>query len=369
MKLVKYITLSFILLNIPSVVLIAFGESLGSLFSYITILLLVIFYFLEKKTSPNWWMLSIALTYFLISSFQYYGETKYFIMDFIKYTILIICGYELTKRVTNTELFYYVLIGALSVGFEAIFMTSNFGRYAGLYFNANVAGFICIFGYALTYGLKSNVLTLLGQFLFTLMGLLTFSRTFIVIWVLLNIVSLKISFRNLRILGVGILIFSTLLFIDEVVGLNNPRFDQLKNIINNENVSTEEISQDSRIDTWAIYYDKIFDAPFIGNGYKSFTGGLNSTGVHNSYLVILGEAGIIPFALFIALIIYFYYWSIFFFRTSPNLIMQTISLSLFLMANHNFFNFYFVTLAAMWIQYQIYKLNREEQGEEKYLNL
>lgn len=369
MKLIKLITLSFILLNLPSVVLIGFGESLGSLFSYITILLLVIFYFLEKKTSPNWWMLAIALSYFLISGLQYYGTTKYFIMDFVKYLILIICGYELTKRVNNIELFFYLLIGALSVGAEAIFMTSKFGRYSGFYFNANVAGFICIYGYALTYSLKSNTLKLLGQFVFTLMGLLTFSRTFIVIWVLLNIISLKISLKNIRILGIGVLIFSTLLFIDEVVGLNNPRFEQLKNIINNENVSVEEVNEDSRADTWAGYYDRIFDAPFFGNGYKSFKGEFDVAGVHNSYLMIIGEAGIIPFLLFLAFFAYLYYWSVIFFKESPNLIMQTIALSLFLLANHNFFNFYFVTFAAMWIQFQIYKLNKEEHVEEKYLKL
>lgn len=367
MKLIKYITLTFILLNLSSVVLVAFGESLGSLFSYITIFLLVVFYFLERKTAPNWWMLAIALSYFLISGLQYYGTTKYFIMDFVKYLILIICGFELTKRINNIELFFFLLIGALSVGVEAIFLTSNFGRYAGLYLNANVAGFICIFGYSLTYGLKRNTLKLLGQFVFTLMGLLTFSRTFIVIWVLLNIISLKISVKNIRILGIGILIFSSLLFIDEVVGLHNPRFEQIKNIINNKNVSVEEINQDSRTDTWARYYDKIFDAPFFGNGYKSFKGSLG-TGVHNSYLLVIGEAGIIPFILFISLIIYFFYWSIFFFKRSPNLIMQSISLSLFLMANHNFFNFYFVTFAAMWIQYQIVDLKENQYNNtNRYL--
>ena len=33
--------------------------------------------------------------------------------------------------------------------------------------------------------------------------------------------------------------------------------------------------------------------------------------------------------------------------------MQSIALSLFLLANHNFFTFYYVSFAAMWIQYQI----------------
>ena len=353
MKIIKHICLTLILFHLSSVVLVAFGESWGAMFSTLTILFLVVFYFLEVKSSPNWWMIAIALSYFSISSLQFYGTTRFFLMDFIKYLILIICGYELVKKNSNVELFTYLLIGALSVGAEALFLTSDFGRYAGFYLNANVAGFICIFGYALTYSLKSNTFKLLGQFVFTLMGLLTFSRTFIVIWVLLNIISLKISLKNIKILGVGVLIFSTLLFIDEFVGLNNPRFDQLVNIVNNENVSEEEVSEDSRTDTWALFYDQIFESPFFGNGYGTFSGKLGYLGVHNSYLMIIGEAGIIPFLLFISLIIYFFYWSYRLFNRSPNLIMQTISLSMFLLANHNFFIYYFITFAAMWIHYQI----------------
>jgi O-antigen ligase len=367
MKILKFIILSLILFNIPAIILVNFGASLGSLFSYITIILLVIFYFLEKKTTPNWWIIILALSFYLISSFQYYGVTKDFYMVFVKYLIFVLCGYELTKGVSAIEFFYFFLIGAISIGIEAMFLPSIYGRYSGLYLNPNVAGFICIYGYSLTYALKNTSLKLIGQFIFTLMGLLTFSRTFIVIWVLLNIISLKISIKNIRILGIGILIFSTLLFIDEEVGLNNPRFEQLKNIANNENVSVTEINEDSRLDTWAKYYDKIFESPLFGSGYGTFSGNMDSQGVHNTYLMIIGEAGIIPFFIFISLIIYLYYWSIIFFKRSPNLIMQTVALTIFLLANHNFFTFYYVTFAAMWIQYQIYKLNVGESNDEKIL--
>ena len=48
-----------------------------------------------------------------------------------------------------------------------------------------------------------------------------------------------------------------------------------------------------------------------------------------------------------------------YFKKAPNLIMQIIGLSLFLLANHNFFTFYYVSFAAMWIQYQIYKFKNE----------
>ncbi|WP_179334807.1 O-antigen ligase family protein [Winogradskyella costae] len=367
MKLLKYIILLLIILNLPSKALVTMGESIGSLLSYITILLLTLYYFFSKKTTPNWSLIIIALTYFIIGSFQYHGPSKVFIFETIKYFIFIICGYELVKKVSNVELFYFFLIGSITIGFDALFNPTRFGRYAGFYLNPNVAGFMCIYGYSLVYSIKNTTIKLSGQFIFTLMGLLTFSRTFIVIWVVLNLISLKISVKNLRILGIVFLIFSTLIVIDEIVGLNNPRFEQLKSIVNNEKVSTEEVNQDSRAETWALFYDDILAAPIFGNGYGTFSGKLGSLGAHNTYLMIIGEAGIIPLTLFIGYIGYILYWSISFFKRAPNLIMQTIALVMFLLANHNFFIFYFVSFAAMWIQYQIYEHKKIQEINEKQL--
>jgi O-antigen ligase len=356
MKILKYTCFAFVILNLASVGLFSFGPTVGALLSYGTIGLLAFYYFLEKKTEPNWWLIIIALLFYLISSLQYTGSTSQFLLEVAKYFVFLLGGYELTKHINTVEFNIFFLIGTITIAIEASFFPSDYGRYSGFYYNPNVAGFMCITGYAATYGLiKKPGLKLLGQFIFTLAGLLTFSRTFIVIWLLINLISLKISLKNLRIFGIGFLIIGTLFFIDEVAGLNNPRFEQLKSILNNESVSSEEISDDSRTDTWAKYYDRIIDSPLIGNGYKTFASKDNDgEGVHNTYLRIIGEAGIIPFLLFIAYMFYLMFWSLFYFNKAPNLIMQFIALALFLMANHNFFTFYYVSFAAMWIQYQIY---------------
>lgn len=365
MKILKYLVFALVMLNLPSIALSIYGLGLGSALSYATVGLLSIYFFLEKKSSPNWWLLIIALLFYSISGLQYSGDTPSFIMEFIKYIIFIICGYELSKQISITELYVFLLIGALSIVVESIAFPTRFGRYSGFYLNPNVAGFICITGFALTYGLKRPSLKYLGQFIFTLTGLLTFSRTFIVIWVIINLISLKISIKNLRILGGVFLILGTLFFIDELVGLNNPRFNQLKSLVNNENVSNQEITSDSRADTWALFYDQIYESPLIGNGYGTFSGKGNlNLGVHNTYLRILGEAGIIPFIIFLIYIFYLMYMSFIYFQRAPNLLMQIIALSLFLMANHNFFGFYYVTFAAMWIQYEIYKLNIEVEADD-----
>jgi O-antigen ligase len=363
-KIIKYITFGLVILNLPSVGLVAFGGGVGSLLSFITIFFLTLFYFLEKKTTPNWWLIIISLLLYTIGGLQYTGLASDFIYDAIKFFIYLVAGYELAKNISISEYNIFILIGALSVILEAVLLTSDFGRYSGFYIKPNEAGFVCITGYATTYGLKNVSRKMLGQFIFTLAGLLTFSRTFIVIWLLLNVISLRISIKNIRIFGLGFLIIGSLFFIDEVVGLNNPRFDQLKSIVNNEEVSTEEISEDSREDTWAKFYDKILDAPFIGNGYGTFSGKTGVKGVHNSYLMVIGEAGILPFLLFIAYFGYLFVMSIIYFNKKPNLIMQYIALAMFLLANHNFFTFYYVSFAAMWIQYQIELARSEEKKIE-----
>ena len=365
MTLLKYVTFALVILNLPSIALSAYGGGIGGLLSYATTGFLALYFFLEKKTSPNWWLIVISLLFFVLSSFRFEGLALFFILDAIKYFIYLLGGYQLAKNISTTEYNIFLLIGALTVPLEALLFTSDFGRYAGFYINANVAGFICITGYATTYGLKSPSLKLIGQFLFTLAGLLTFSRTFILIWLLINVISLKISVKNIRIFGLGFLIISTLFFIDEVVGLNNPRFQQLKSALNNESVSSEELGEDSRADTWAMFYDKILDAPLLGNGYGSFSGkGDHGLGVHNSYLMVIGEAGIVPFLLFITYIAYLMTMSFVYFNKKPNLIMQIIALSMFLLANHNFFGFYYVSFAAMWIQYQIYLARTDTENYE-----
>ena len=353
MKILKLVVTALIFLNIPSIALFNYGPVVGSLLSYSTILFMILYYILlPNKSAVNIWLILLALSYYLISSFQYVGDPKFLIVDSIKYFMLIICGFELIKRINITEIYFIFLIGSLSIAIEAIFFPSKWGRYAGFYINPNVAGFICIYGYSLTYGLKKESLKILGQFIFTLMGLLTFSRTFIVIWVCLNLISLRISIKNIRILGLGFLIISSLFLIDEIVGLNNPRFEQMKKIANNEKVSNKEINEDSRADTWALFYDDIFESPFFGSGYGTFSG-RTRLGAHNTYLMVVGEAGIIPLIIMLALFAYLFYSGFTLFKHAPHIIMETIALSLFLLANHNFFIFYYVTCSTMLIQDQI----------------
>ena len=63
MKIIKIVLSVLILWNLPSLALFAISPSLGSALSYTTIVLLVIYYLFETKTTPNWWILILALLY------------------------------------------------------------------------------------------------------------------------------------------------------------------------------------------------------------------------------------------------------------------------------------------------------------------
>lgn len=323
---------------------------------------------LSKKGKTNIWLIVTGLSYYLISALQYYGEFKPFLTLFLKYLIVVICGYELIKETSKKEMYVFLIIGALSILMHTLFFTSDYGRYSGFYINPNVGGFICITGYGLSYGMENKKIKFIGQFIFTLMGLLTFSRTFIVLWLLLNLLSIFINIKNIKIFALGALILGTLFMIDEFVGLNNPRFQQLKAIVTNEKVDSDEINQNSRTETWARFYEYILDKPITGNGYGAFQGGgVHRLGSHNSYLLVIGESGIIPFLIFTSLFFYLIYKGIILFKLAPNILMQAIGLSVFLLANHNFFNFYYITFLTMWLQYQIILYDNQLQKTNKSL--
>ena len=361
MNLLRYVIIAILILNLPSAALKFGGGVIGSLLSASSLLLMLVYYVFCKRTEINIFLLAIGFTYYLISSFNFRGNDPIleYIPYFIKYILVVICGYEVAKKTTKSELFWFLLIGSLSILIHAVLFTDDYGRYSGLYFNPNVAGFICISGYGLTYALKNKKMALIGQFIYTLAGLLTFSRTFIVLWILINILSFYLNLKNIKILFVGLLIFSSLIFIDETIGLNNPRFDQLISILNNEKVYSSDVNENSRTETWAYFYKYIFDKPIFGNGYGAFQGGgVKTLGSHNTYLLIIGEAGIIPFFLFIIFIFSILKKGVQVFKKKPHILMMVLALALFLMANHTFFNFYYQTFIAMWIYSEAYSSNK-----------
>ena len=352
----KFLILFFLLCNIPGYMLAYFGAGLGSLSSYISSLLLLAYYFLVKeRNSALYPFVLLGLSYFLISAINYdrVDLNNYFIKEFIRTMIVIFCGAEVLFKTNSKDIYFIVLIGAISVIINAfVFPLANanfyptYGRYSGFYLNPNYAGSICLIGYALSYSFR-DIWKMIGLAVFTLAGILTFSRTFIIIWLVISTFAIINDKKNLLIPAIGALVLVLVFTFSDILTLNRERFDALESVFSNSQTQTTTITKDSRIQTWAKYYDLIFDKPFLGNGFESFQKKkAGFPGVHNSYLMVIGEAGIFPFLILIGIYFFLLKKTTQYFKSYPEYFFLTSVLILSLSANHGYFdNFYIITLS------------------------
>lgn len=113
----------------------------------------------------------------------------------------------------------------------------------------------------------------------------------------------------------------------------------------------------------------------MGNGYHSFSGETfgpeyNSytvkNGVHNTFLMVIGEAGFFVFLYFLWI-----YWSflingIKMFNDNPIIFLISFSLILYMLTNHNYFENNLVLFISMWLYVQIDEVKKVY--ESKNLN-
>lgn len=284
-----------------------------------------------------------------------------YIIVIIKYFITILGGYVIISDTSKKDLFFFLLFGAFTV-FLQIFVFYNplkdYGRYSGFYLNPNSLGFICMMGYGLTFGIEKKWRTW-GQIAFTFIGFLTFSRTFLVVWLLMNLLSIRLSFRNIKILAIGLGLFIGLLLFNSFLPKSNPRLEAMSNILEGQSSNTAKLEEGGRTETWANFYPALMEKPIFGNGYGSFGGGgvAGRIGAHNTYLIIMGEAGIISVVVFLIILVMMIIKSNRIFQNEPHLLLMSIALCLFLMANHNFFDSGYVLFFTMWLQYHAFHYN------------
>lgn len=361
MNIIKYVILGLLIWGASSFSLVAFGSTIGSLVSYMVFVALLGYYLLAQKRKLLLPLLLLGFFYFIISGLIYVDSYKNFINEFIKYFIIIICGAEVARDTTSKELTYFLAVGASTVLIHAIFFGGGYGRYSGFYLNPNGAAFVCLIGYCLTFQIKEVKTKYLLLFLFTFSGVLTFSRFFFLMWFLTTLFSIVDDKKNFQILGIGIGAIALLVSVAAILQVNTTRFAFIEGIINND-VKTKVATEGGRLESWSKYFDAILNNPYFGNGYKTFSGeDSTKQGVHNTYLMVLGESGIFPFFLLIGIYLFLIKKSLTTFKKHVFKFQLAVSLAAILLTMHNYFNNQLILFATIWL---LVKLNESPQKKE-----
>ncbi|TAI48575.1 O-antigen ligase family protein [Flagellimonas allohymeniacidonis] len=378
MKILKYIILILILWGFPTFALFYISPAMGSATSYLTIALAMVYYILNKdKKGLMWPFIILGLTYYTLAGLNYTGVSdREFFTNFIKFILIVVCCADLARKTTLNEIYVILIFGALSVVCHSVFFAnidahfgSNYGRFSGFYLNPNYAAIICLSGFSISYGIKNSKLKLLGQLVFSFAGLLTLSRYFFSIWILMNLLGMVKSKKNMVTPAIGVAVLVLILtFGGEGLKLNTSRFEALNSLFDSEEqVHTETINRDSRADTWATYYDIILDKPFLGNGYRKLQGrhfGLWA-GVHNTYLMVIGEAGIIPFLVLIWIIGTLFIKGVFYYNSEPEYFFLNIVVVTSLLVGHTYFEKFSNIFFTLFLYARLIEFKRNESGVQK----
>ena len=363
-KFISFIVVFITLLNIPTIALETLSISISSPISYLLFCLLGFLIFTNKIKYPKTVIILaiIASLYFLISALQYNGDYIILIITYVKFLLFLFGIYNAIKNIDQNIIIVFLLLGAITIlldtlyfrfnDFQGIGYISRYGRYSGFYLNPNTAALICLFGYVLTIT-KANYWKLLS-IAFTFFGILTLSRAFMVSWCLITIIYfiynrkyIVKSFLSLIAVAFSLIIFS------ENLGLDIERFEFLLNLFSGQ-IDIEFFNDDSRSQQWSKFYNLIIDSPIIGNGYGTFSTSSsdpNMQGVHNSFLLILGESGFLPFLLIISVFLFLFKKCFNLRKKNLNLILLLFILIIQFLVSHNFFDSALMLFIFLYIIY------------------
>ncbi len=272
-----------------------------------------------------------------------------------------------------SDIYYILLIGGVSIIINGIiFPQTNAiyglvnGRFGGILLNPNTAGITCMLGMALSYSIKNTWWRMIGQGIFTFAGILTLSRTFIVVWFLINFLAVLKSKKNLIAPVIGSIALILLFTFADNKNFATDRFDALTSFFTEGEIKSKTLGHDTRDQSWSLYYELIYDKPFFGNGFLSFqrpSRGL--PGAHNSYLMIIGESGFLPLLLFLGILVYLLKNSIALYRKKPYILFVLLVVMLNLMASHTFFFYYQSVSLLIFVFLEIKKSKLSFKKENK----
>ncbi|WP_282123442.1 O-antigen ligase family protein [Algibacter mikhailovii] len=184
-------------------------------------------------------------------------------------------------------------------------------RAGGLYADANNAALVSILAYfffnyffvpinKLQKGLKYFVLIIIFYSL-----VVTFSTTGLSTFIILFIINNHKFFKGFKLIifgVVGLALYSSLFLIQSYtsqLNLTEAQTNKVNNLINVLTLNTNEVNNSGRGELMENFMINIYNSPVIGNGIDFSV----VKRAHNTYLVVLGDAGILTFIFFIFVLV------------------------------------------------------------------
>jgi len=365
-KIISFVVLFLTLLNIPSIVLETQAVGLSSPISYFTFFLLGVLIVTNKTKFPKpiLFIAGISSLYFFIGVFQYEDSFIILFIEYVKFLLYLFGLFISLRYINQNTIILLLLAGAITILLDSLFFrfndfkgigyVSEYGRYSGFYLNPNIASVICMIGFVLTIIKKDAWKILIIPF--SVLGFLTLSRAFFLGWFV--IISIYLFYNRKHLLKsflFFVAIFYFLVTFSEKLKLDSIRLQFLTGMFSGR-IDSKTLNDDSRTDQWAKFYDRIIDSPFIGNGYSSFSKSFideKGQGVHNTFLLIFGESGFLPFLLFLALFIWLLNRTFTSIRHNIESFLLLLVLILTWLVSHSFFSSGIQIFILIFIIYKI----------------
>lgn len=326
----------FCILNLPTLLTYKGVSSLNAVSLMLAILLLA----LMKQYTKTIYQLRLYLfflaTYILISLIALIvkdSATDVDIASSVKSIIIgiiiLIATYQYISGISDERyqtalklVVFITFLGVLSIIFSTPLSldtitrinAEDYTRKSGVYLNANIGGFTAMtlmsFAFASHFKNKSVNMILIGTALLAvLMG--ASKTSFIILAVFILIFLSRCSLRSINIKSiitvVVVCVLSYALLQSFLVGDNYDRIMQLSKLAHGD---TSSDVTSSRFDLAKVAISIIGDNILIGKGLYYFTllpadltGFGERAGVHNTYLLILGDSGFLPLILFVLMLV------------------------------------------------------------------
>ncbi|MFW8629171.1 O-antigen ligase family protein [Vibrio natriegens] len=303
---------------------------------FVSTLVIVLLYRNIGIVLKQYYLFLLFLTFFIIvggsvSAVYNLGSGDVVISYMLKYvsSFLIIisvslCVFYLLKygrenQLVNT-IYLLLFVSVASIFFSKslneiyVMKTMSIQRSSGFFGNPGEAAMICCLLISINLVYFSKYITLsVAILIFSLFGIiLTYSKTGMLLSVVIIFLSITFPDKNIRkvsVISIFILVsllasFATLSLMFELTASQISRLIQVKDILTGSSISFSELSTGRDV-IWNSGFEKISNNLFFGGGIGSFHEGVYyGQGIHNLYIMILGESGVVTFILFLVFIVY-----------------------------------------------------------------